>query len=63
MKHKLAIIGGDLRIVKLATMLAKEDNEIYVFGLEKAEDLKQNQNIRRLEICNIKLEHYQLIRN
>ena len=40
MINKITIIGGDLRIVKLATMLAKEDNEIYVFGLEKAEDLK-----------------------
>ena len=33
---KFAIIGGDLRIVKLAEMLAKENNEVYVFGLEKA---------------------------
>ena len=42
---KFAIIGGDLRIVKLAQMLAKEGNEIYVFGLEKAEDLKNKSNI------------------
>lgn len=45
MKHKVAIIGGDLRIVKLATMLAKDNNEVYVFGLENAEDLKDNSNI------------------
>ena len=38
---KFAIIGGDLRIVKLAEMLAKENNEVYVFGLEKADNLKQ----------------------
>ena len=42
---KFAIIGGDLRIVKLAEMLAKEENQIYVYGLEKAEDLKNNPNI------------------
>ena len=42
---KFAIIGGDLRIVKLADMLAKEENEIYVYGLEKAEDLKNKSNI------------------
>lgn len=42
---KFAIIGGDLRIVKLAEMLAKEENQIYVYGLEKAEDLKNKSNI------------------
>ena len=36
---KFAIIGGDLRIVKLAEMLAKENNEVYVFGLEKADNI------------------------
>ena len=42
---KFAIIGGDLRIVKLADMLAKEENEIYVYGLENAEDIKNKPNI------------------
>ena len=45
MKYKIAIIGGDLRIVKLAEMLAKEENEIYVYGLEQAENLKNVKNI------------------
>jgi len=42
---KFAIIGGDLRTVKLAEMLAKDENQIYVYGLEKSEDLKNNPNI------------------
>lgn len=42
---KFAIIGGDLRIVKLVEMLAKEENQIYVYGLEKSEDLKNKPNI------------------
>jgi len=42
---KFAIIGGDLRIVKLAEMLAKEDNQVYVYGLEKSEDIKNITNI------------------
>lgn len=45
MKHKFAIIGGDLRIIKLAEMLANEENEVYVYGLEKAEDIKNKSNI------------------
>lgn len=46
---KFAIIGGDLRTVKLTQMLAKENNEIYVYGLESASDLKNNPNIIRCE--------------
>ena len=42
---KFAIIGGDLRTVKLAEMLAKDENEIYIYGLENAEDLKNKSNI------------------
>ena len=45
MKNKFAIIGGDLRIIKLAEMLANEENEIYVYGLEKSEDIKNKANI------------------
>lgn len=42
---KFAIIGGDLRTVKLAEMLAKDENQIYLYGLEKSEDLKNKPNI------------------
>ena len=34
MKNKLAVIGGDLRIAKLAIMLANDGNEVYVYALE-----------------------------
>ena len=40
MKNKLAVIGGDLRIAKLAIMLANDGNEVYVYGLEKSEEIK-----------------------
>lgn len=40
-----AVVGGDLRIVKLTKMLAADGNKIYTFGLEKAEELKGNPNI------------------
>lgn len=38
MSTNFAIIGGDLRIIKLVKMLAEEGNKIYTFGLEKAEE-------------------------
>lgn len=37
MINKISIIGGDLRIVKLAEMLIEEGVEVFSYGLEKAE--------------------------
>ena len=45
MSTNFAVIGGDLRMIKLTQMLAKDGNIIYTYGLEKAEELKGNQNI------------------
>ena len=45
MSTNFAIIGGDLRIIKLAKMLAEEGNKVYTFGLEKAEELKGYNNV------------------
>ena len=45
MSTNFAIIGGDLRIIKLAKMLAEEGNTIYTYGLEKAEELKNIENV------------------
>lgn len=45
MSTNFAIIGGDLRIIKLAKMLAQDGNMIYTYGLEKAEELKGVKNI------------------
>ena len=45
MGTNFSIIGGDLRIVKLAQMLAIDGNIVYTYGLEKSEELKENQNI------------------
>ena len=45
MSTNFAIIGGDLRIIKLAKMLADDKNMVYTFGLEKAEELKGQENI------------------
>ena len=46
MSKNFAVIGGDLRIVKLIQMLSKDENQIYTYGLEKAEELKGTENIK-----------------
>ena len=45
MSTSFSIIGVYLRTIKLAKMLANEGNKIYTYGLEKAEELKDNSNI------------------
>ena len=40
MSNQFAVIGGDLRIIELVKILAKENNIVYTYGLEKAEQLK-----------------------
>lgn len=40
-----AVLGGDLRSVKLAQMLANDKNKVYIYALEKAVELKENKSI------------------
>ena len=58
---KFAIIGGDLRIIKLAKMLAREQNEIFVYGLEKAEELKNNPNIKYCESIKKAIQEVEIV--
>lgn len=50
--NKIAVIGGDLRIVKLVEMLAKDGYEVSIYGLEKAESIAKIENVKQYE--NIK---------
>ena len=49
MGTNFTVVGGDLRIIKLAKMLAQDGNKVYTYGVEKAEELKENTNI---VMCN-----------
>ena len=61
MNYHISIIGGDLRIVKLAEMLAKEGNKIYVYGLEKSEDLKNIENITMCDSIKKAIENTEIV--
>ena len=45
MNKNFAVVGGDLRTVELVKMLASEGKTIYIYGLEKVEELKKDSNI------------------
>ncbi|MCI8481629.1 MAG: dipicolinate synthase subunit DpsA [Clostridia bacterium] len=50
MIKNIAIVGGDLRIVKLAEMLRKEDYQVKTYALEKATQI-QDTKVDTLEEC------------
>ena len=58
---KFAIIGGDLRIIKLAVMLAKEQNEIYAYGLDKSEELKNNPRIKHCDTIKKAIQEVEIV--
>ena len=58
---KFAIIGGDLRTIKLAEMLAKEQNEIFVYGLEKATELKNIQNVKHCDTIKKAIQDVEIV--
>lgn len=58
---KFAIIGGDLRIIKLTVMLAKEQNEISVYGLEKSEEIKNIPNIKHCDTIKKAIENVEIV--
>ena len=61
MKNKLAIIGGDLRIAKLAIMLANDGNEVYVYGLEKSEEIKRQKNIIQCDTIRKAIDNVEIV--
>ena len=58
---KFAIIGGDLITIKLAVMLAKDQNQVYVYGLEKAEELKNIKNITQCESIKKTIQEVEIV--
>ena len=61
MNTNFAVIGGDLRIVKLAKMLAEDGNKVYTYGLENAEELKENPNIIMTEKLTEAVKNVEII--
>lgn len=61
MGTNFAIIGGDLRIIKLANMLAKDGNIVYTYALENAEELKEKPNIIFCEKLTKAIENCEIV--
>ena len=48
----ICIIGGDLRIIKLAEMYANDGEKVYTYGLEKYFDKRESENVENIVICD-----------
>ena len=48
MKRKFLIVGGDMRSVKLAELLAKDENKVLSFGQEKSNEIQENDKIDKV---------------
>lgn len=60
MKKNFAIIGGDLRNIKIAKMLAEDGNKVYIYGLE-SEELRNNKNITNCDNLNKTFQETEII--
>lgn len=61
MLKKIAIIGGDLRIVTLAKLFAKDGYEVYSYGLESSEEIKDYGGIYHCTSLNEACKNSQVI--
>ncbi|MFR0822730.1 MAG: dipicolinate synthase subunit DpsA [Clostridia bacterium] len=61
MKQKIGVIGGDLRIVKLVEMLAKDGYEVITYALEKAESISKLQEVKKCTSIEEFMQETQII--
>ena len=61
MENNLAVIGGDLRILKVLEMLANGEDTVYVRCLEKAENLKNIDNVIFCETISKTVENSKIV--
>lgn len=61
MIQNISIIGGDLRIVKLAELLAKDNFKIKTYAIEEAEELNKIQNIKNCNTLDETIENTEIV--
>lgn len=61
MKHKFLVLGGDLRSIRLAQMLAEDDNKVISFGQEKSDEIIDNNMIEKSNSLKAGIDKAQII--
>ena len=61
MKYKYLVLGGDLRNVKLAGMLADDGNKVYSFGQDKSDEVLDDGRIEKCAYLKTAIDKAQII--
>ena len=61
MKDRYLVLGGDLRNIKLAGMLADDGNKVYSFGQERSDEVLDDGRIEKCSSLKQALEKSQVI--
>ena len=61
MRQKYLILGGDLRNIKLAEMLLNDNNKVLSYGLEKSEEIEENNQIDKITNLQNAIEKVDII--
>ena len=61
MKNRYLVVGGDLRNVKLAEMLADDGNRVYSFGQDKSDEILDDGRIEKCNSLKTAIEKSQII--
>ncbi len=61
MRQKFLVLGGDLRSIKLAEILVKDNNKVYSYGLEKSDDIQENARIDKMSNLNDAIDKADII--
>ena len=61
MKNNIAVIGGDLRMVKLVEMLANDDYKVNTYALEKAESIHHIANVKICKTLEEAIDNIEVI--
>lgn len=61
MKEKFLVLGGDLRSIKLANMLAKDGNKVISYAQEQSEEIQENSHIEKTNSLKTAIEKADVI--
>lgn len=61
MKHRFLVLGGDLRNIKLAQMLAEDDNRVISYAQESSDEILDNTLIEKCESLKMAIDKSQII--
>lgn len=61
MKHKFLILGGDLRSIRLAQMLADDGNKVFSYAMAESEEIQEAVSVEKCDSLETAIKKSQII--